>query len=264
VNHRVVGEDLTTAVETIQMKNGYVAEFHDFQLQPNGHALVLCYYLSEVDMSQIVSGGNPAALVSGAVIQELDAQRNAVFQWRSWDHYDFETYTYADPTAATLSEFHVNDLRMDVDDHLIAGTPSEVLKINRQTGDVMWTLGGIYNEFTVVDGDTSIPWMKPTWWQRGSGRMSRPQPFRPGPRAVPNGCPTATRSSAGGCLGRGASRRLLRSRPLGRWCSRCPLMISRFSVIGPSDSPIPPQARRMKARSLNYRRAMIMTLAPRA
>jgi len=44
------------------------------------------YYLSEVDMSQVVSNGNPAALVSGAVLQELDGQRNVVFQWRSWDY----------------------------------------------------------------------------------------------------------------------------------------------------------------------------------
>ncbi len=155
VNHRVVAEDLTTAVETVQMKNGYLAEFHDFQLQPNGHALAFGYYLSEVDMSQIVSGGHPAALVSGAVIQELDAQRKAVWQWRSWDHYDFEAHTYANPTAAMLSEFHINDLRMDFDGNLIAGTPTEVRKINRQTGEVMWTLGGIDNDFTIVGGNAS-------------------------------------------------------------------------------------------------------------
>jgi hypothetical protein len=33
--------------------------------------------VSEVDMSRIANGGHPAALVSGTVIQELDAQRNA-------------------------------------------------------------------------------------------------------------------------------------------------------------------------------------------
>ena len=155
VNHRIVDSTLTNVIETIQMKNGYLAEFHDLQLLPNGHALTVGYYLSEVDMSQIVEGGHPAAMVSGAIIQELDAQRNAVFQWRSWDHFAFEDHPYATPTAATLSEFHVNDLNMDVDGNLIVGTPTEIRKINRQTGDVMWTLGGVSNEFSVVDGDVS-------------------------------------------------------------------------------------------------------------
>jgi len=56
------------------------AEAHDFQMLPNGNVLQLGYYLSEVDMSRVVTNGNPAALVSGAILQELDAQRNVVFQ----------------------------------------------------------------------------------------------------------------------------------------------------------------------------------------
>lgn len=155
VDQRIVDESLINIVETIQMKNGYLHEFHDFQLLPNGHALTMGYYLSEVDMSRIVNGGHPAARVSGTVIQELDAQRNAVFQWRSWDYYDFEDHTYANPTAAMLSEFHINNINLDIDGHIIAGTPHEIRKINRQTGEVLWTLGGGANEFTFVDGDVS-------------------------------------------------------------------------------------------------------------
>jgi len=148
VEHQFVDETLTNVLETVQMRNGYLAEFHDFQVLPNGHALVGGYYYSEVDLSQFAAGGNPAALVSGCVIQELDAQRNAIFQWRSWDHYDFQDVVYPNPAAAVISQFHLNDLNLDADGNLIAGTPSEVRKINRQTGAVMWTLGGVNNEFT--------------------------------------------------------------------------------------------------------------------
>jgi len=150
VEQKIVDDTLTNVLETIQMRNGYLAEFHDFQLLPNGNALIMGYYLSEVDLSQIVSGGNPGALVSGWVIQELDAQRNAVFQWRSWDHYNFENDTFQNPTASMISRFHLNDLNLDVDGNLIAGTPTEIRKINRQNGEVMWTLGGPLNEFTIV------------------------------------------------------------------------------------------------------------------
>ena len=151
VEHEIVDDSVTNIVETIQMRNGYLAESHDFQLLPNGDVLQFGYYFSEVDLSQIVSGGNPAALVSGGVIQELDSQRNAVFQWRAWDHYNFADFSYPNPTAATVSEFHINDIILDVDGNILAGTPTEIRKINRQTGEVMWTLGGSANEFTITN-----------------------------------------------------------------------------------------------------------------
>jgi len=150
VADELVDDSVTNVIETIQMRNGYVAESHDFQLLPNGNVLLFGYYLSAVDLSQMVNGGNPGALVSGAVIQELDSQRNAVFQWRSWDHYNFADFAYPNPTASTISQFHLNDLNLDVDGNLIAGTPTEIRKINRQTGEVMWTLGGSANQFTIT------------------------------------------------------------------------------------------------------------------
>ncbi len=135
--------------ETIQGGNGYAAEAHDFKMLPNGNVLQIGYYLSKVDMSQVVANGNPAALISGAVLQELDAQRNVVFQWRFWDHYPF-TSQWVNSTAAIISEFHVNCLFEDTDGNLVVSTPSWVKKINRQTGYIMWHLGGVENQFTFV------------------------------------------------------------------------------------------------------------------
>ena len=65
-------------------------------------------------MSRIVPNGHPAALVSGAILQELDAQRNVVFQWRSWDHYPFSSQ-WVNATNAVISAFHVNCLFQDTD-----------------------------------------------------------------------------------------------------------------------------------------------------
>jgi hypothetical protein len=135
--------------ESIKGGNGYAAEAHDFKLLPNGNVLLIGYYLSRVDMSQIVTNGNPAALVSGAVLQELDAQRNVVWQWRSWDHYPF-TSQWVNSTAAVISEFHINCVFLDNDANLVISTPNWVKKINRQTGDIMWHLGGTENQFTFV------------------------------------------------------------------------------------------------------------------
>ncbi len=137
-------------VEEIQMGNGYIAEAHDFQLLPNGQALLFGYYMTQVDMSRIVQGGHPAAQVSGGVVQELDADRNVLFQWRSWDHYDFADFAFRRATNKTVSAFHLNTIEMDTDGSFFLATPSWVKKIDRQTGQIVYHLGGDENEFTLV------------------------------------------------------------------------------------------------------------------
>ncbi len=148
VTHEILDENFND-VESIRAGNGYNAECHDFRMLPNGHALVTSYYMTRVDMSKIVTNGNPAALVSGAIIQELDAQRNVVFQWRSWDHYPF-TSQWVNSSASIITEFHVNCVFEDTDGNLVISTPQWVKKISRQTGQIMWHLGGTENQFTFV------------------------------------------------------------------------------------------------------------------
>jgi hypothetical protein len=166
VVHVILDENFNE-VETIEAGNGYVAEAHDFQLLPNGNVLLFGYYLNEVDMSKIVEGGHPGALISGGIVQELDSQRNVIFQWRTWDYYSFEDFFSTltdDPRAqsAVINTFHLNTMNQDNDGHIFVMTPQPatrlprsgwVKKINRQTGEIMWTLGGDYNEFTFVGVD---------------------------------------------------------------------------------------------------------------
>ena len=143
--------------ETITAGNGYVADSHDIQLLPNGHVLLEGYYLTQMDVSKYVVGGYPNALVAGCVIQELDQQRDVVFQWRSWD--DFTVPTYFPPTAFTnpaaknpvIDAFHINSVVMDTDGNLLVSNfGMDVWKINRQTGQMMWRLGGPANQFSFV------------------------------------------------------------------------------------------------------------------
>ncbi len=134
--------------ETITGGNGYVADSHDFQLLPNGNVLQFGYYLTEVDMSQIVPGGHPAALVSGGVVQELDAQRNVIFQWRTWDHYPFTGNVTG--TNAVIEDFDLNTIDQDTDGNILIATPEWTKKINRQNGETLWHLGGTENQFTFI------------------------------------------------------------------------------------------------------------------
>ena len=148
VIHKVMDHSFSV-IDSVQMGNGYVAEAHDFQILPNGHYLLFGYYLTEVDMTQYVEGGHPNALVSGGIVQELDSDKNVIFQWRSWDYYDFDTYEWGRRTSRPIvSEFHLNTINLDKDGNIILATPRWTKKINRQTGDIMWNMGGFDNEFT--------------------------------------------------------------------------------------------------------------------
>jgi hypothetical protein len=140
-------------IDTFQMGNGYLADNHDFQLLPNGHVLMLCYDSQIIDMSQIVEGGHPAANISGAVIQELDVHKNVIFQWRSWDHI-LVTDTYRNVTSARFGYIHVNSIEFDETDGniiLSCRETSEVIKVSRATGEVMWRMGGKNEEFTYIN-----------------------------------------------------------------------------------------------------------------
>jgi Arylsulfotransferase (ASST)/Bacterial Ig-like domain/Secretion system C-terminal sorting domain/Kre9/KNH-like N-terminal Ig-like domain len=152
----IVLDTTFAVVDSFQCGNGYTADLHDFILLPNGHALLMAFDPEPVDMSQIVSGGNPNATVLGGIIQELDASHNVVFQWRSWDYIPI-TDSYENLTDSTVDYLHMNAIDVDSDGNILASFRhlSQVIKINRQTGDVMWKMGGKQNQFNFINEDIS-------------------------------------------------------------------------------------------------------------
>jgi hypothetical protein len=143
----------SSEVDTFQMGNGYLSDNHDFQILPNGHALMLCYDSQIIDMSKIVEGGHPGANITEAVIQELDVYKNVIFQWRSIDYIPI-TDSYRDLTRANIPYIHVNSVELDeIDGNIILSCreTSEVIKISRVTGEVIWRMGAKQNEFTFIN-----------------------------------------------------------------------------------------------------------------
>ena len=140
-------------VDNYQCGNGYSTDLHELRVLPNGHALVLSYDPETVDMSQVIPGGDPSATVIGLIIQELDREKNVVFQWRSWDHFQITDATHEDLLASSIDYVHGNALELDNDGNILLSCRhmDEVTKINRQTGEIMWRLGGKNNQFTFIN-----------------------------------------------------------------------------------------------------------------
>jgi hypothetical protein len=147
----VMNENLDV-IDTVQCKGGYIADFHDFKILPNGHYLLISYDPQPIDMSQVVPDGDPNAIVLGSIIQELDADKNVVFQWRSWDHIPLED-SYAPLTGIAVDPVHINAVELDYDGNLLISSRhlSEITKISRETGEIIWRLGGKKNMFTFIN-----------------------------------------------------------------------------------------------------------------
>ncbi|MBM2813657.1 MAG: Arylsulfate sulfotransferase AssT [Ignavibacteria bacterium] len=135
--------------DSVTCQNGYRLDLHEFLVLPNGHFIVMAYDPQYVDMSLIVNNGSPNARVTGCIIQELDKFKNVIFQWRTWDHFKF-TDTYQSLTSTNIDPYHLNSIFVDYDGNLITSHrhTSEITKISRTTGEVIWRLGGKNNQFT--------------------------------------------------------------------------------------------------------------------
>ena len=149
---RIIADTSFNSVDTLRCGNGYGTNGHDGLLLANGHSIMMANDPEPIDMSQIVSNGNPNAIVDGLVVQELDSDKTVLFQWRSWDYLNI-TASYFDLTQQKIDLIHANSLALDNDGNILVSLRhlSAIIKINRETGNVDWILGGKLNQFTFIN-----------------------------------------------------------------------------------------------------------------
>lgn len=149
-------------LDSFEAKNGYTAELdnHEFLMFADGSKYLLISHKEIVDMSQVVAGGNPHAVVEFPVIQQQDAAGNVIFEWASWDHFNITDATYDVPlTASSIDPFHTNSIEVDDDGNLLISSRymDEITKIDHETGNIIWRMGGENNQFTFVNDPALFP-----------------------------------------------------------------------------------------------------------
>jgi hypothetical protein len=147
----IVLDTTLAVVDSFKMKNGYVTDFHEFKMLPNGHVMMMSYHTIIYDMSTIVPGGQTNCSLVINVIQEQDADRNVVFEWRNIDYIPI-TDSDEDLTASRINYSTLNGFDVDDDGNILASfrNHSEIMKINRSTGEIMWRMGSPRGEFTFI------------------------------------------------------------------------------------------------------------------
>jgi hypothetical protein len=112
---------------------------HELLVLPNGNRMLFAYEPAR----------HAGRLREDAVIQEVDENGVEVWRWNSWGHLPLRDNLDGDP----VDYAHANSIEVDTDGNLLVSlrSMSAVVKINRQTGAVMWTLGGRSNDFRIID-----------------------------------------------------------------------------------------------------------------
>ena len=142
-------------VDSFRCGNGLSTDFHDLVVLPNGHAILMSYDARIMDMSVYDPKGLPDAEVIGLVIQEIDRAKNVVFEWTSWDHFAISDAVGIPLGGRRVDYVHGNSLDVDADGNILLSSRSlnEITKISRATGDVIWRMGGVHNEFQFREGE---------------------------------------------------------------------------------------------------------------
>ncbi len=155
--YHVIMDHTFSEIDTFQAAHGYRTDNHEMLLLDNGHALLTAEDDHKVDMSQYVSGGKKNAVVQGNYVQEVDDKGNVYWEWRSWDHLEITDVDQINLKANYIDYVHLNSIAIDYDGHYILSLRnfSEVCKINSETGEFIWRLGGKKNQFD-IDDDTRM------------------------------------------------------------------------------------------------------------
>ena len=109
------------------------------------------YTLQPRDGGLSPDGGNAASL--GHQIVRESPPGVIQFRWDAWDHYNVADWVDTTPAHPPINVDHPNSLDFDLDGNYIASFPNldAIVKVNAQTGAIMWQLGGRRNQFTFRD-----------------------------------------------------------------------------------------------------------------
>ena len=142
-------------VATVRAANGYQMDAHELTLTPAGTALIISYNAVPWDLTKL--GGRRDGLVEDNVVQEIDVETGAVlFEWHTLGAIPLgESYRPAPQERGKLHDaWHLNSVDLDRDGDFIVSArhDSALYKIDRETGDVVWRLGGKESDFELGRG----------------------------------------------------------------------------------------------------------------
>jgi hypothetical protein len=157
----VIADQTYTDIAHVKAGNGLQADLHDFQLTPQGTALITAYDPIYCDLSAIGGSANDAVTVG--LLQEVDVKTGLVmFQWSSLDHValgDSYSIVGQGSTSEPFDFFHINSINLDHDGSLLISARNTwaTYDLDPRSGQIQWRLGGKRSDFRMGAG-TRTAW----------------------------------------------------------------------------------------------------------
>jgi hypothetical protein len=161
----VIADASYREIARVSAGNGYQADLHEFELTPQGTALITAYDTQACNISSVGGSANGAA--TDGILQEIDIATGLVrFQWTSLDHVALaDSYELArkSSTEWPFDFFHINSIDRAGDGSLLVSARNTwaTYDIDPRNGQVVWQLGGKRSNFALPRGAA-------TAWQHDS------------------------------------------------------------------------------------------------
>jgi outer membrane protein assembly factor BamB len=131
--------------------DGLQPRMHDMIGAADGSYWLMCDETRTVDLS--AQGRGAAERITGTSVQHLSASGEVLFSWSPFDHIgiDLTVLDAEELSASPINWTHGNAIDLSEDGNVIVSfrNLSELLKIDTQTGQVLWRLGGRNSSFTL-------------------------------------------------------------------------------------------------------------------
>ncbi len=140
-------------IALVRAGNGLAGDEHEFAITPRNTALITFY--------------EPRGDVIDSGLQELDiATGRVLFEWHALGHIALSESYAKRRRKAPFDYFHINSVELGRDGNLLvsARNTSAIYEIDRNTGAVVWRLGGKRSDFSMGRG-TRFAWQHDARWR---------------------------------------------------------------------------------------------------
>ena len=146
----VIDDTSYRKIAQVRAGNGLTLDLHEFDLEPNGVALVTAYEPVYANLSSV--GGLSNGIVEDCVVQEIDVRTGLVmFEWHALGHVPLSnSYSPVPRTSGGVWDFfHINSINLEPSGNLLVSSRSSwaVYQIGHTYGEILWTLGGKHSSF---------------------------------------------------------------------------------------------------------------------
>jgi arylsulfotransferase ASST len=160
----VISDQTYREVGRVYAGHKFAGDIHDFLITPRNTALVPVYHQVKLDLTQY--GGPKEGRIFDGIVQEIDIPTGRVlFEWHSYPEVGLDESFAPPPSAkkgakaAPWDYFHLNSIDVADDGNYIlsARNTHTIYKLNRDTGKLMWRMGGKKSDFKMGAG-TNFAW----------------------------------------------------------------------------------------------------------